>query len=114
MSSRRVGAVLADATSEEAQLILSLLVWPKECPDPRVVDEWLRPHARDPVRGAAATIVAMANTSRGTWVPFMRSNGPAWTALDVDAMIGDVREIDWLGTLGYDGTGRSRVLEGAG
>jgi hypothetical protein len=30
------------ARPREAQLALSYLVWPKECPDPRVVDEWLR------------------------------------------------------------------------
>jgi hypothetical protein len=38
-----VGKALADVpTPEDAQLLLSLLVWPEECPDPRVVDEWLR------------------------------------------------------------------------
>jgi hypothetical protein len=31
---------LADATSLEAQLALSYLVWPKDAPAPRVVDEW--------------------------------------------------------------------------
>jgi hypothetical protein len=37
-----VGKALADASADDAQLLLSLLVWPDECPDPRVVDEWLR------------------------------------------------------------------------
>jgi hypothetical protein len=40
-----VGEVLADVTAEDAQLLLSLLVWPAEAPDPRVVDEWVRRHA---------------------------------------------------------------------
>ena len=37
-----VGAVLADATAEEAQLVLSFIVWPGEAPDPRLVDAWVR------------------------------------------------------------------------
>ena len=37
-----VGKALVNASADDAQLILSLLVWPKECPDPRVVDAWLR------------------------------------------------------------------------
>ena len=40
------------ATPREAQLALSYLVWPKECPDPRVVDEWLRRSDRLPARPA--------------------------------------------------------------
>lgn len=40
-----VGKALADASADDAQLLLSLLVWPDECPDPRVVDEWLRREA---------------------------------------------------------------------
>ena len=32
------------ATQREAQLALSYLVWPKEAPDPRLVDEWVRRH----------------------------------------------------------------------
>jgi hypothetical protein len=38
----RVGKALSLASADDAQLFLSLLVWPEECPDPRVVDEWLR------------------------------------------------------------------------
>lgn len=45
MSRGAVGDVLAGASADEAQLLLSLLVWPEECPDPRVVDEWLRRQA---------------------------------------------------------------------
>ena len=37
-----VGKALAHASADDAQLILSLLVWPEACPDPRVVDEWMR------------------------------------------------------------------------
>ena len=33
---------LGEATSVEAQLALSYLVWPKDAPDPRAVDEWVR------------------------------------------------------------------------
>jgi hypothetical protein len=33
---------LTEATAEEAQLALSYLVWPKQAPDPRLVDEWVR------------------------------------------------------------------------
>ena len=44
MSGGAIGDVLAAATSEDAQLLLSLLVWPEECPDPRLLDEWLRTH----------------------------------------------------------------------
>ena len=40
--STNVGKALVNASADDAQLILSLLVWPKECPDPRVVDAWLR------------------------------------------------------------------------
>jgi hypothetical protein len=42
MTPRSVGVVLADATAEEAQLLLSLLVWPKEAPLPGVVDDYVR------------------------------------------------------------------------
>ena len=35
-----LGKALAHASADDAQLILSFLVWPKDCPDPRVVDEW--------------------------------------------------------------------------
>ena len=34
--------LLKDATAAEAQLALSLIVWPSQAPDPRVVDEWVR------------------------------------------------------------------------
>jgi hypothetical protein len=37
-----VGKALSNASAVDAQLILSLLVWPEDCPDPRVVDAWLR------------------------------------------------------------------------
>lgn len=33
---------MAEATSREAQLALSYIVWPEEAPDPRLLDEWLR------------------------------------------------------------------------
>jgi hypothetical protein len=39
-----VRELLKDATASEAQLALSLIVWPKQAPDPRVVDEWVRLH----------------------------------------------------------------------
>jgi hypothetical protein len=35
---------MVGATPREAQLALSYLVWPKEAPDPRLVDEWVRRH----------------------------------------------------------------------
>jgi hypothetical protein len=34
------------ATSGEAQLALSYLIWPDEAPDPRLVDEWISRHER--------------------------------------------------------------------
>ncbi len=34
--------LLKDATAAEAQLALSLIVWPSQAPDPRVVDAWVR------------------------------------------------------------------------
>jgi hypothetical protein len=37
-----VSGLLAESTAEEAQLILSLMIWPEAAPDPRVVDEWVR------------------------------------------------------------------------
>ena len=46
MNSRRgqvdLGELLKTATAAEAQLALSLIVWPNQAPDPRVVDEWVR------------------------------------------------------------------------
>jgi len=39
------GDLLVGASSGEAQLILSLLVWPHAAPDPRLVDEWVRVRA---------------------------------------------------------------------
>ena len=39
---RSLHVLLGDATGEEAQLALSLYVWPEDCPDPRVVDAWVR------------------------------------------------------------------------
>ena len=52
MTPRDVGKALADVTGEDAQLLLSLLVWPKDAPLPSVVDEWVRGHppASPPVR----------------------------------------------------------------
>jgi hypothetical protein len=45
-----VGELLKDASAEEAQLVLSYLVWPRDAPDPRVVDKWLRRRSwQDPV-----------------------------------------------------------------
>ena len=35
---------MVGASPREAQLALSYLVWPKEAPDPRLVDEWVRRH----------------------------------------------------------------------
>jgi hypothetical protein len=37
-----LGKYLREATSVEAQLALSYLVWPKNAPTPRAVDEWVR------------------------------------------------------------------------
>ena len=51
-----VAAFLTDATSDEAQLALSFLVWPGECPDPRVVDEWLRRREAGPADGGVACV----------------------------------------------------------
>jgi hypothetical protein len=42
MSPGDVSGLLAEATAEEAQLILSLMISPEAAPDPRVVDEWVR------------------------------------------------------------------------
>jgi hypothetical protein len=62
--SPEVGKALAAASAHEAQLLLSLLVWPNECPDPRVVDEWLRrkavPHScpKRPRRASEAPCMA--------------------------------------------------------
>jgi hypothetical protein len=39
---RDYGELLVGASSKEAQLILSLLVWPQGAPDPRLVDEWIQ------------------------------------------------------------------------
>lgn len=39
---RDYGAMLVGASSREAQLILSLLVWPNGAPDPRLIDAWVR------------------------------------------------------------------------
>jgi hypothetical protein len=62
-----VGDVLAPASpAREAQLLLSLLVWPEECPDPRVVDEWVRcgsvPHSC-PKRAHVASEALRMDTS---------------------------------------------------
>jgi hypothetical protein len=48
MSERGAGMrkLLEEATSLEAQLALSYLIWPGEAPDPRVVDEWLRSRSK--------------------------------------------------------------------
>jgi hypothetical protein len=40
-------ALLVGASSKEAQLILSLLVWPNGAPDPRLVDVWVRKQRRN-------------------------------------------------------------------
>jgi hypothetical protein len=40
--SRNVGDLLGTLEGKDAQLVLSYIVWPNECPDPRLVDEWLR------------------------------------------------------------------------
>ena len=37
-----VSALLGTLEGKDAQLVLSYIVWPDECPDPRLVDEWLR------------------------------------------------------------------------
>jgi len=39
---RDYGELLVGASSKEAQLILSLLVWPQGAPDPRLVDAWIQ------------------------------------------------------------------------
>lgn len=49
---RKVGELLGELEGEEAQLVLSYLIWPGECPDPRVVDEWVR---REEGQAAALT-----------------------------------------------------------
>jgi hypothetical protein len=57
---------LTEATAEEAQLALSYLVWPKQAPDPRLVDEWVRCQIRrDPGTAPgqhAASISGIAGT----------------------------------------------------
>jgi hypothetical protein len=50
--SHGVGDLLSAVSADDAQLILSLLVWPKECPAPRVVDEWLRRHGQQHTLGS--------------------------------------------------------------
>ena len=44
--------LLVGPSSKEAQLILSLLVWPKGAPDPRLIDAWVR--KQRPELGASA------------------------------------------------------------
>ena len=41
-SARSVGELLGTLESEEAQLVLSYIVWPSEAPDPRTIDAWVR------------------------------------------------------------------------
>ena len=55
--------LLATLEGEEAQLLLSYVLWPDEYPDPRVVDEWLeRLAATPPVRrGSAAAAEAVSS-----------------------------------------------------
>ena len=53
---------LAEADADEAQLILSLLVWPKDCPDPSVVDEWVRRKEAGPV--TAVSLAGREQTTR--------------------------------------------------
>ena len=66
MTSRgSVAAFLTDATGDEAQLALSFLVWPEECPDPRVVDEWLQREEAGPATAASlAREVEMEQATR--------------------------------------------------
>jgi hypothetical protein len=54
----------------------------------------------------------MASTDEVVWMPFMRSDGPAWTAADVDARIGEVTKIDWRGVFGTTGPSRNVILAG--
>jgi hypothetical protein len=48
---RSVGELVGELEGEEAQLVPSFIVWPGECPDPRLVDEWL---AREGSRASVA------------------------------------------------------------
>jgi len=51
---RDYGELLVGASSREAQLILSLIVWPKGAPDPRLVDAWVRKKQRWELGSAGA------------------------------------------------------------
>ena len=58
-----VATFLTEATSLEAQLALSYLVWPNGAPDPRVVDEWIRRH------GITVRLDVGGRNSCGTTLP---------------------------------------------
>jgi len=47
MSHVDFGKLLLDVSAEEAQLVLSYVVWPEAAPLPRAVDEWVRGHPAD-------------------------------------------------------------------
>lgn len=55
--------------------------------------------------------MSVAEDVAEVWVPFVRSEGPSWTSWDVAAMIGDRREVDWHGGLGFDRI-MVRILDG--
>jgi hypothetical protein len=45
--SRNIGELLGELEGEDAQLVLSYIVWPGGAPLPSVVDEWVRREAAD-------------------------------------------------------------------
>ena len=81
-----VGELLGTLEGKDAQLVLSFIVWPGECPDPRFVDEWVR-HELE----AKRYLVVHANTSNAAIsVPAMsdaptESNAPSSTQTPVAA-----------------------------
>jgi hypothetical protein len=63
VESRRgvVGDLLGTLEGKDAQLVLSYIVWPGECPDPRFVDECVRREI-----AAQRYLVTQANTRNAT------------------------------------------------
>ena len=65
----------------------------------------------DVLRAVYPRQVTATHDAESTWVPFVRARGPSWTQWDVAAMIGDTREVDWQGALGFDRI-TVRILDG--
>jgi hypothetical protein len=42
MEQPQISRLLRTLTPSDAQLLLSYLIWPRECPDPRLIDQFVR------------------------------------------------------------------------